>query len=136
MVLQVREHHVFPHRIFHISFCHDAGTLSWIALLLTAPAILGAILARRPERSAVAFLLVGTAVTFSPLLVSMLVFHKCGHRARNPRWVRWLQESGLLLSVRTTSSTTRATTTSTTASSTAGPTAPWAGSGSSAASSG
>lgn len=27
MVLQVREHHVYPNRIFHISFWHDAGTL-------------------------------------------------------------------------------------------------------------
>ncbi len=29
----------------------------------------------------------------------MLEFHKCGHRARNPLWVRLLQKSGLLLSV-------------------------------------
>ena len=40
-----------------------------------------------------------TAVVFDLLLVSMLEFHKCGHRARNPRWIRLLQRSGLLLSV-------------------------------------
>ena len=46
------------------------------------------------------------AVVFSVLLVTMLEFHKCGHRARQPRWVRLLQKSGLLLSVTTTSGTT------------------------------
>lgn len=97
MVLQVREHHVFPHRIFDIGFFHDAGTLSWIALLLTSPVILGVILFA--PAGAVGFFLVGTAVVFSPLLVFMLVFHKCGHRARDPLWVRALQASGLLLSV-------------------------------------
>jgi ubiquitin-conjugating enzyme E2 variant len=39
------------------------------------------------------------AVVFSVLLVTMLAFHKCGHRARQPRWIRLLQRSGLLLSV-------------------------------------
>ncbi|HKH50062.1 MAG TPA: fatty acid desaturase CarF family protein [Thermoanaerobaculia bacterium] len=36
---------------------------------------------------------------FSVLLVTMLAFHKCGHRARQPRWIRLLQKSGLLLSL-------------------------------------
>ncbi len=98
MVLQVREHHIHPQRIFDITFYHDAGTLSWIALLLTAPAVLGSLLGAVPR--AVGFLLVETAVVFSPLLVFMLVFHKCGHRARNPAVVRWLQATGLLLSPR------------------------------------
>jgi len=96
MVLQVREHHVFPNRIFHISFLHDAGTLSWISLILTAPVVLGVMLfGAGPAGGSV---ILATAI-FSVLLVSMLAFHKCGHRARQPLWIRLLQRSGLLLSV-------------------------------------
>lgn len=96
MVLQVREHHVFPNRIFHISFFHDAGTLSWIALIVTAPPTLWAILSGAGP--AAAYVLLGLVI-FDVLLVSMLAFHKCGHRARQPLWIRFLQKSGLLLSV-------------------------------------
>ncbi len=96
MVLQVREHHVFPNRIFHISFLHDAGTLSWIALILTGPLVLGVILSGAGPTAGYAIL---AASIFSILLVTMLAFHKCGHRARQPRWIRLLQKSGLLLSV-------------------------------------
>jgi hypothetical protein len=28
----------------------------------------------------------------------MLEFHKCGHRARQPRWIRLLQRTGFVLS--------------------------------------
>lgn len=94
MVLQVREHHVYPNRIFHISFFHDAGTLSWIALILIVPVVLGAILHGGP----VAACAVLAAVIFDLMLVTMLEFHKCGHRARQPRWIRLLQKTGLVLS--------------------------------------
>lgn len=96
MVLQVREHHVYPNRIFHISFLHDAGTLSWIALILTTPPILWAILSNAGPAAGFTILAV---VIFDVLLVTMLAFHKCGHRARQPFWIRVLQRSGLLLSV-------------------------------------
>jgi len=95
MVLQVREHHVFPNRIFHIHFLHDAGTLSWIALILTGPLVLGMILFGGRAAGAVVL----AAAVFNVLLVTMLAFHKCGHRARQPRSIRLLQRSGLLLSV-------------------------------------
>ena len=95
MVLQVREHHVFPNRIFHISFLHDAGTLSWIALIVTAPVVLGMILWSAPPAG---YVILASSI-FSVLLVTMLAFHKCGHRARQPLWIRLLQKSGLLLSV-------------------------------------
>jgi ubiquitin-conjugating enzyme E2 variant len=95
MVLQVREHHVYPNRIFHISFLHDAGTLSWIALIVTGPLVLWALL----SGGLIASYAVLAAVVFNVLLVTMLAFHKCGHRARQPFWIRLLQKSGLLLSV-------------------------------------
>jgi Lipid desaturase domain len=100
MVLQVREHHIYPNRIFRIEFTHDAGTLSWFALLLGGLPILCAMLSgilRGPGPAGVVTVL--TAVVFSPLLVTMLEFHKCGHRVHQPRWVAQLQRSGLLLSV-------------------------------------
>src|SRR5213075_3035749 len=77
MVLQVREHHVYPNRIFHISFRHDAGTLSWISLILTGPLVLWATLAGSGPAG---HFVVLASVIFSVLLVSMLEFHKCGHR--------------------------------------------------------
>jgi TMEM189-like protein len=96
MVLQVREHHIYPHRIFHISFLHDAGTLSWIALILIGPLVLVAIAVGAGPVASCAVL---AAMVFNVLLVTMLEFHKCGHRVRNPLWVRLLQRSRLLLSV-------------------------------------
>ena len=95
MVLQVREHHVYPNRIFHISFLHDAGTLSWIALILVSLPILGAIF----FGGLAASYMVLAVVIFDVLLVTMLIFHKLGHRARQPLWIGLLQKSGLLLSV-------------------------------------
>ena len=77
MVLQVREHHVYPYRIFHISFTHDAGTLSWIALILTGPLILGAILT-------------GAAEAFSTLELHMSYFRPVveGRLAAHARVIR------------------------------------------------
>jgi|GEM_PF-1167439 len=101
MVLQVREHHIHPGRIFKIHFTQDAGTLSWIALLVTAPWLLAALVAGAgtPLGSALAYG-VATGVVFNPLLVFMLEFHKCGHRPRGPAWVRGLQRLRLVLPVR------------------------------------
>lgn len=99
MVIMVREHHVYPQRIFQFSVFHDAGTLSWIAFFLTAPLVLGAILAATPAAGLLSYA-VATAVVFTPLLVFMLEFHKCGHRRESPLWVRVLQRAGLLLSWR------------------------------------
>lgn len=98
MVLQVREHHVYPNRIFDIHFTHDAGTLSWIALILTAPVLAWATLVAGASSALSAYAIVAASV-FSVVLVFMLETHKCGHRPRNPAAVRWLQKSGLLLSV-------------------------------------
>jgi TMEM189-like protein len=98
MVLQVREHHIYPNRIFDIHFTHDAGTLSWIALLLIGPVLAWSVLAAGPQSPFSAYAIVASSV-FSVVLVFMLETHKCGHRPRNPLVVRLLQRSGLLLSV-------------------------------------
>lgn len=98
MVLQVREHHIYPNRIFDIHFTHDAGTLSWIALILTAPVLAWALLGADATSALAAYAIVSASV-FSVVLVFMLETHKCGHRPRNPPAVRLLQRCGLLLSV-------------------------------------
>jgi len=95
MVLQVREHHIHPGRIFLVSFTQDAGTLSWIALALTAPVFAWAL----AGGGAPAWWLLATMAVFDPLLVFMLELHKCGHRPCGPRWVRALQRAGLVLPV-------------------------------------
>ncbi len=101
MVLQVREHHIHPGRIFRIHFTQDAGTLSWIALLVTAPWLAAAAFAGA-ESAAGALLayVVAAGVVFNPLLVFMLEFHKCGHRPCGPAWVKVLQRLRLVLPVK------------------------------------
>src|SRR5438105_9400398 len=57
MVIMVREHHTHPDRIFKYSFWHDAGTLSWFALVASAPLIAPLVLSHAsvtPIRYAVA----------------------------------------------------------------------------------
>lgn len=98
MVLQVREHHIYPNRIFDIHFTHDAGTLSWIALLLTTPVLAWSVLGAGARSPLSAYAILASSV-FSVVLVFMLETHKCGHRPRNPLGVRLLQKCGLLLSV-------------------------------------
>lgn len=95
MVLQVREHHIHPGRIFQISFTQDAGTLSWIAWVLVTPVVAWCLLGG----GALAFAVLLAAVVFDPLLVFMLEFHKCGHRPCAPAWVKTLQRVGLVLPV-------------------------------------
>jgi len=96
MVVKVREHHIYPGRIFRHSFTDDAGPLSWIALLVVAPAL--GWVAVSGAGGLPGYVLCA-AVVFDPLLVFMLEFHKCGHRPRGPVWVRALQRVGLVLPV-------------------------------------
>lgn len=95
MVLQVREHHIHPSRIFLISFKQDAGTLSWIALLVTLPLLAWGLVGG----GAAAWCAVLAGAVFNPLLVFMLELHKCGHRPRGPAWVRALQRLRIVLPV-------------------------------------
>jgi hypothetical protein len=99
MVIMVREHHLYPERIFQFSFYHDAGILSWIALFLTSPLILYSLYwTGNPKLSLIWYYGVCVCVVVSLGLVFMLEFHKCGHNPRAPKWVRVLQRLHLLLS--------------------------------------
>lgn len=97
MVLLVREHHIYPGRIFSYGVWHEAGILSWFALAISWPLFTLALLPRllpATERYSLAV----AGVTISLCVVFMLEFHKVGHRVRRGRAVRLLQRSGLLLS--------------------------------------
>lgn len=99
MVIMVREHHLYPERIFQYSFYHDAGILSWISLILTSPVILYSLYwSGNPTLSRIYYYAVCICVVTSFGLVFMLEFHKCGHSPRAAKWVRVLQKLHLLLS--------------------------------------
>src|SRR5207245_5555945 len=99
MVIMVREHHLYPERIFQYSFYHDAGILSWISFVLTSPVILYSLYwSGNPTLSRIYYYGMCICVVVSLGLVFMLEFHKCGHRPKSAKWLRVLQRLHLLLS--------------------------------------
>jgi hypothetical protein len=96
MVIMVREHHVYPGRIFKFGIFHDAGTLSWITVFLTLPLYV-AVWLTKVTTMAQGYFVLGAVVT-TVLIVFMLEFHKAGHSPCAPSWVRALQKLGLVLS--------------------------------------
>jgi ubiquitin-conjugating enzyme E2 variant len=96
-VVTVREHHIFPNRIFRVKFHHEIGTLSWNATVITGLPLLW-ILSGFAGYTPWTSYAVLTAVVFNVLMILMLELHKCGHRNDNPAWNRGLQRTGLLLS--------------------------------------
>lgn len=98
MVVMVREHHVYPSKIFKFGLFHDAGTLSWIMLIATLPLYAFSWRLASPPRF-LAYAVFAAIVT-TVLVVFMLEFHKAGHNPRPPRWVRALQRAGIVLSTK------------------------------------
>ncbi len=95
MVITVREHHVYPDRVFQYSFSHHAGPLSWLAFFFTAPIFFLAIFG--PSGAANCYL-VWTAVVVSFEITFMFEFHKFGHRLQARKITRRAQRLRLLLS--------------------------------------
>jgi ubiquitin-conjugating enzyme E2 variant len=94
MVIMVREHHVYPDRLFQYSFHHHAGPLSWMAFFFTAPVFFLAIYVP----SALSQYAVWTGILVSFEIVFMFEFHKFGHRMHPFKVTRGLQRLRLLLS--------------------------------------
>jgi ubiquitin-conjugating enzyme E2 variant len=97
MVILVREHHIYPNRIFTYSLWHEVGILSWFALLSSGPLFAWLALSTTSPghwRYAVGL----SGLTVSTTVVFMLQFHKCGHRTHSGPLVRLLQRMHLLLS--------------------------------------
>jgi ubiquitin-conjugating enzyme E2 variant len=97
MVALVREHHVFPDRIFEYSVWREAGELSWFAALISAP-MYGVAMFLPGVADSLRGALIGTGLTLSLEITFMLEFHKAGHRRERGRFVRTLQRMRLLLS--------------------------------------
>lgn len=97
MVIMVREHHIYPQRIFRYGLKQEAGMLSWFALPLAVPLFGLAVLPDGPptvERYALA----AAGVIFTLEISFMLEFHKVGHRFQRGPVIRALQRLHLLLS--------------------------------------
>jgi hypothetical protein len=97
MVVLVREHHIYPERIFQYSVWREAGMLSWFGALLAAPPIVVAFVLPGPA-GAWQWALAVLGVTVSLQITFMLEFHKAGHRRQRGRITRLLQAARLLLS--------------------------------------
>lgn len=100
MVLIVREHHIYPDRVFQYSFYHDAGALSVMAFLLTSPLFTYAFFRSVSDSRGfhLLYYAVCVAVTISFALVFMFEFHKFGHKRNASQVVRFLQKLNILLS--------------------------------------
>ncbi|MGN2640648.1 fatty acid desaturase CarF family protein [Nocardia takedensis] len=97
MVLIVREHHIYPQRIFNYGLAQDVGILSWFSLAGVAPTLLAARRAGGTPGAGVYFAM-ATGLSFSVLLTLSLEFHKIGHRSETGKVVATLQDAGILLS--------------------------------------
>ena len=97
MVVMVREHHIYPQRIFRYGLREELGVMSWFSLMVTA-SLLTVVLVRIGGTSAFDLALVVGALAFSLEISFSLEFHKIGHRFHPGRMVRALQTAGLILS--------------------------------------
>ncbi|WP_067475341.1 fatty acid desaturase CarF family protein [Nocardia amamiensis] len=95
VVLIVREHHIYPQRIFNHPLAQDIGIMSWFGLAGVAPTLL-----MRRSRGAPAYFARVAGLSFAVLLTLSLEFHKIGHRTETPRAISALQDAGLLLSAK------------------------------------
>jgi hypothetical protein len=96
MVVLVREHHIYPDRIFRYSVWREAGLLSWFGVLLAA-APYGVALLAGGVPGPLRWALVLTGLVMCEEITFMLEFHKAGHRKKRGRLVRGLQKARLLL---------------------------------------
>lgn len=98
MVILVREHHIYPQRIFRYGLNQEVGILSWFALLLSVPLFALAMAPSGPP-TVLRYALAAGGVTLSLEITLMLEFHKVGHRFQRGRGIRTLQRLHLLLSL-------------------------------------
>ncbi len=99
LVAIVREHHIYPHHIFHYSFRNEAGTMSWSSLIFTVPvywiAAFGDSSVTTLGHSAIM-----VCIIISLGMIFMLEFHKFGHRKSDSKLVLILQALGMLMSTK------------------------------------
>jgi hypothetical protein len=97
MVRIVREHHIYPQKIFNYGVHQEVGLMSWFGLLGLAPACLTYIARTKSERTVEPATL-AAGLVYSLLITFSLEFHKLGHRFQRGRLVQALQAAHLILS--------------------------------------
>ncbi|WP_396164647.1 fatty acid desaturase CarF family protein [Corynebacterium sp.] len=97
MVLIVREHHVYPQKIFNYGLGQEFGVMSWFGLPGFLPSII-CLTVTRGKGNATPLLLGG--VTYSALVSCSLELHKIGHRFQPGPIIRLLQKLHLVLTPR------------------------------------
>lgn len=97
MVRIVREHHIYPQKIFNYRVHQEVGLMSWFGLLGLAPAFLTHIARTKSERTFQPGLL-AAGLVYSLLITFSLELHKQGHRFRRGRLIRILQAAHVMLS--------------------------------------
>jgi hypothetical protein len=97
MVIMVREHHIYPQRIFRYGLRHELGVLSWFGLFTSGPLIAAAILWDGPATAA-RCTAAAAAALFSLGISFSLQLHKIGHRFHPGPVLRVLQRTGIVLS--------------------------------------
>ncbi|TCO15712.1 TMEM189-like protein [Kribbella steppae] len=97
MVLLVREHHIYPQRIFRYGLKQEFGLMSWFGLLGASPAIAASILGAGLP-SDVRFALAIAGASYSIELAFSLELHKIGHIFKPGRTIKALQFAHLILS--------------------------------------
>lgn len=97
MVLIVREHHVYPQKIFNYGIGQEFGVMSWFGLSGFLPAL--SWLAVTKGKGNITPLVLG-GLAYNSLVSCSLELHKIGHRFQPGPVIRMLQRAHLVLTPR------------------------------------
>ena len=97
MIRIVREHHIYPQKVFNYRVHEEVGLMSWFGLLGLGPACLAYIARTKSERTVESSALAG-GLGYSLLVTFSLEFHKQGHRFQRGRLIHALQAAHVVLS--------------------------------------
>jgi TMEM189-like protein len=100
MVRIVREHHIYPQKIFNYGVGQEVGLMSWFGLLGLGPAYINYLVRTQTRRTVrpVDLDALAAGLVYSILITFSLEFHKQGHRFKRGRLVRALQAAHVILS--------------------------------------
>jgi hypothetical protein len=97
MVVRVREHHVYPDRIFRYGFFEDGGLLAVFGFVFSAPFVALAVFGEQlPAALRMVAVLVGLSLALEIMFMGEL--HKIGHRTEQGQLLATLQRLHLVMS--------------------------------------
>ncbi|WP_267626612.1 fatty acid desaturase CarF family protein [Gordonia sputi] len=92
VVLIVREHHIYPQRVFNYPISQDVGIMAPFGVLAAVPTAWLLLRGRAGAPAAIA------SLSYSVLVTVSLDLHKLGHRTNATGVLRWAQRTHLVLS--------------------------------------